>query len=439
MRKSIGIVGAGTAGLHLGLFLRQHGIEATIITDRRPEEYRRIGLLNTVGHNHETISRETNLGVNHWHDGSFGYYCHNVVIRGEPAIAFRGDYTLPSRAVDYRIYLPRLMEDFQERGGRIEYRQVEPDDVGNLSSRFDLIVVGTGKGVLGQMFRHDPTKLPFERPSHAQRALCAGIYTGVAPTLPRSVTFSVLPGSGEAMDFPMLTFDGLMTAIVIGNLPGSPLEDLVRLRYEENPRLFLDTVLRKLEKYHPAIFERVDPKQFDLARPVDLLQGGVVPTIRQTYAQFDNGTFAIAVGDVHSVIDPLTGQGGNMASYAALVLGEHIVREEIYDARFCELVDRERSDRILAAAAWTHSMLIPPTAELDLLFNTMAGNKSLADEFTENFNYPERQWNRLASPARIRAWIDERRVSTPLGATSPLLRQHSTDKQADSARVSGRA
>ena len=32
--KNIGIVGAGVAGLQLGLFLRQHGIPATIYTDR---------------------------------------------------------------------------------------------------------------------------------------------------------------------------------------------------------------------------------------------------------------------------------------------------------------------------------------------------------------------------------------------------------------------
>ena len=39
MSKQIGIIGAGTAGLHLGLYLRQHGVGATIITDRAPEAY----------------------------------------------------------------------------------------------------------------------------------------------------------------------------------------------------------------------------------------------------------------------------------------------------------------------------------------------------------------------------------------------------------------
>ena len=32
MNKSIGIIGAGIAGLHLALYLQKHGIEATVIT-----------------------------------------------------------------------------------------------------------------------------------------------------------------------------------------------------------------------------------------------------------------------------------------------------------------------------------------------------------------------------------------------------------------------
>lgn len=406
MRKKIGIIGAGTAGLHLGLFLRNHDVEVTIVSDRRPEDYQHARLMNTVGHNHETLARETSLGVNHWHDGTVGYFCHHVVINAEDPVRFRGDYNLPSRAVDYRVYLPRLMEDFEERGGRFEYRDVSSADIPQLSARFDLVIVGTGKGVLGRMFKAVPALSPFERP---QRALCAGIYRGVRVATPRGVTFSVLPGHGEAMDFPMLTFDGLMTAIVVGNLPGGHLEEMAHLSYDNNPRLFLDTFLRKLEKHHPDIFARIEPAEFDLARPLDILQGGVVPTVREAFVELDDGKFAIAIGDVHSVTDPLTGQGGNMASYAAGVLGEHIVREDIYDRRFCVRVDHERAERVLAASSWTNVMLRPPTEELNRLFEGMALNKSIADEFTENFNYPERQWDRLASGRRMLQWIEERR------------------------------
>ena len=35
MRRRIGIVGAGIAGLHLALYLQKHGVDATLITDPR--------------------------------------------------------------------------------------------------------------------------------------------------------------------------------------------------------------------------------------------------------------------------------------------------------------------------------------------------------------------------------------------------------------------
>jgi hypothetical protein len=41
-----------------------------------------------------------------------------------------------------------------------------------------------------------------------------------------------------------------------------------------------------------------------------------------------------------------------------------------------------------------------------MLLGTMGQNKALADEFTENFNYPEVQWDRISTPQRIQSWID---------------------------------
>nr|WP_271608000.1 hypothetical protein [Bradyrhizobium sp. CCBAU 11434] len=41
----------------------------------------------------------------------------------------------------------------------------------------------------------------------------------------------------------------------------------------------------------------------------------------------------------------------------------------------------------------------------------MSQNPALANEFTENFNYPDRQWDRISTPQRIRAWIE--RMSAP--------------------------
>ena len=62
----IGVVGAGIAGLHLGLLLQQAGIEATIFTEQTPEQVRANRLPNVVVRSAPTRERERQLGVAHW-------------------------------------------------------------------------------------------------------------------------------------------------------------------------------------------------------------------------------------------------------------------------------------------------------------------------------------------------------------------------------------
>jgi 2-polyprenyl-6-methoxyphenol hydroxylase-like FAD-dependent oxidoreductase len=406
--RNIGIVGAGIAGLHLALYLQKHGVDATIITDRAPEDYRDSRLLNTVAHHHVTIAREDYLGVNHWSDPKDHYYYHDHVFNFPQPLSFRGDFSRPSRAVDYRIYLPALMNDFTRRGGKIEYRRIEESDIAPLVARFDLLAVSTGKGPLGQLFTYRPEHTPYSQP---QRRLCVGLYTGVRQPDPMNVTLSVSPGHGEMIVIPTITFDGVANALLMENVPGGDMEELATLSYDDNPKHFLSVLLGKLEKHHPTTYDRIDTSRFGLAQPQDLLQGGVVPTVRNTVVEFDGGKCAIALGDVHSIVDPMMGQGANVASYAAFVLGEEIVNSDVLDTRFCEKVDLKRQDRVLAAARWTNIMLQPPSEALGMLIGTMSQNPALANEFTENFNYPDRQWDGVSTPARIHAWIN--RMSAP--------------------------
>ena len=92
------------------------------------------------------------------------------------------------------------------------------------------------------------------------------------------------------------------------------------MRYEDDPRHFEMTALALLREHAPLIAARIDVRSFSLTRPLDLLQGAITPTVRQGYARLDNGRFAIAIGDVHVLNDPLIAQGGNTASHAAWAL-----------------------------------------------------------------------------------------------------------------------
>jgi 2-polyprenyl-6-methoxyphenol hydroxylase-like FAD-dependent oxidoreductase len=137
----------------------------------------------------------------------------------------------------------------------------------------------------------------------------------------------------------------------------------------------------------------------------------VTPTVRRSCIVLDDGTLALSLGDVKATVDPILGQGANVASHAAWVLGEEIVAQDVYDSRFVEQVERKRDDRVLAATHWTNFMLealrtLPPGFRRVL--TAMSENRVLADEFTDGFNYPEQQWDRFATPGRTAAWLGHR-------------------------------
>jgi 2-polyprenyl-6-methoxyphenol hydroxylase-like FAD-dependent oxidoreductase len=406
MEKRIGIIGAGVAGLHLGLYLRQHDTSATIITDRTAEQIARGRLPNTAAHFALTIDREKMLGVDHWADPQYHYTCHNHSFGGGPTrLEFRGTFTRPSRAIDHRLYLPKLMADFEARGGLIEVKAIDTSDLAHLAQRFDLLVVSSGRGMLGQAFARANEESPYDRP---QRQLLAALFSGIRRTDPVGATLSVSPAHGELIDIPILTFGGMASALLFENVPGGDLEELARIRYDENPKGFIQAILAKLEQHHPHIYNRIDTAAFDLCAPNDILQGGVTPVVRRSILELAEGKFAIAAGDVHCTVDPLLGQGANIASHSAVILAEEIVKDAALDQRFCERVSWRRQERVLAASRWTNIMLKPPSDEIMDLTLAMSHNQLLCDEFTNNFNYPERQWDHLASAGRIRAWMADR-------------------------------
>ena len=111
----IGIVGAGTAGLHLALLLQQRGLEPTLYAERTAAELREGRLPNTVAHHHHTRAREQELGVNHWDDS--GPRTAATTTTSTSSRRSSSPATSPIRA-GLRLYLPALLEDFEQRGGK---------------------------------------------------------------------------------------------------------------------------------------------------------------------------------------------------------------------------------------------------------------------------------------------------------------------------------
>ena len=125
MTDGIGIVGAGVAGLHLGLFLRGHDVPVTIYTERSGDDVAAGRLPNTVGHHHHTLERERALGVHHWDAAEYGYVCHHHYVGMDPPLhqkvrrIMRAAFT--PNAVDsyepvFRAHAKRIVDAVLPRG-----------------------------------------------------------------------------------------------------------------------------------------------------------------------------------------------------------------------------------------------------------------------------------------------------------------------------------
>jgi 2-polyprenyl-6-methoxyphenol hydroxylase-like FAD-dependent oxidoreductase len=404
--STIGIVGAGVAGLHLALYLQRHGVSVTLYADRTPDQMRAGRLPATSGFTGVSRLRDAALGINHWDRPEHLTSAARFRIAGDLPLGFNSTVPLPGLYIDMRLYLPRALEDFAARGGDVVVASCGADDIGRLAENHELVVVATGRGGLSEMFPRIPERSPYQEP---QRRLLGGLFRGVELPRPFVFGFNIVPGAGEIFELQMISQHGPTTALLVEAIPGGPLEPLTRLRYEEDPAAFNRALLAALREHVPDTYARVDPAEFAPTGPLDVLSGAVVPAARRAFIPLAEGRFAMALGDAHVAFDPITGQGANAASRAAWLMGELVTEHARagmrFDEAFCRRAEQQLWNSARAACEWTNAALQPPPPHVIGLFLAAAQNQAIADAFTNNFLYPDRQWGVLRSPEATAAFI----------------------------------
>jgi 2-polyprenyl-6-methoxyphenol hydroxylase-like FAD-dependent oxidoreductase len=393
---SIGIVGAGIGGLHLGLYLRQRGVAVTLYTDRSADAVRAGRLLNTASLGGYTRERDRALGVAHWDTPDSQVFCIHFDL-ARPALRFRGDFTMPNLLVDMRDYLPRLLEAFEARGGRVVVKEVDPPQLRQLACDHACLVVASGRSGLSELFPRIPEHSPFREP---QRRILAVLCTGIQPSAPPGLVIQVVPGSGELLDYPFFREDGRVMCIYVAAVPGGPFEAMARMRHGDDPDAFRAGLLALVRAHAPLTWPRIDPGAFEVLGPSHLLQGGITPTVRRGHAALGDGRFALALGDAHITHDPIGAQGANVASRAAWILGERIVAHlaagRSFDAGFHAQAEQALWQAARAATEWSNLLLGPPSQRLLELLIAASRDQAIANAYVDNFtDHPERQLDAL--------------------------------------------
>jgi hypothetical protein len=402
----VAVVGAGVGGLHLSLLLQQREVPVTLYAER-PADEMRVGprLMNTAGHWVPTRERERLLGVNHWDDAFPRVAALNVVVSGGLSLKFSADLGQGPIAVDYRVQMARLLEDFVERGGRVVYGSVVRESLEEMSERHDLVVVSSGRGTMTELFPRLEERSPFARPQRVlQISACRGVDIGGDVT--SSINYEFVPGVGELLLFPYLTADGLFTIVYMSAAADGPVPALLDADLAGNEaRDELNGVFRRVvSEFFPVSAERFDWDAFSTVGPRYDIAGALTPTVRRPYAQLENGRWVLALGDVHTVNDPLLGQGSNSASATAFIVGDAIVEDPFgFDEAWCVRVAEKMWARAGATVQWTNTLLqVPPAPQVVELLVAASRSQELAETVGEFFGDTTMARNVLESPERTR-------------------------------------
>ena len=401
----IAVIGAGISGLHLALRLQQAGVSTTVYTDRAPEQMASGRPTTLTLRWHNTRERERALGVEHWERSDLDVYGINVNIEDEPPLRFFGRLEAPGTGVDFRVYLPALLQDYVDRGGKVEVTEFDIPTIDRLASRHDLVVVATGRRTFADLFARVPERSPY---TSAPRRLFGGLFRGIAPSDPSGIHLQLIPGAGEIFSVRQLSLDDeLVHGMVVEAEPGGPLEPLTNASLAADRAKLRTTLLDTLAQYAPLLRERIDEKEFNLTRPDDFLQGGLVPVVRESWATLPSGGHALALGDAWVLNDPLAGQGANLGSRCAFALTELVLEDKPFDDTFRDRVARRMWELAEPVVQWSNQAVGPPADGMVEILGAAGADPRVGDAFVANFDHPEAQWDALRSLDSTRTWIED--------------------------------
>lgn len=405
--RTVTIVGAGQAGLQLGIGLVRAGYRVTCVSNRTPDELRRGRVMSSQCMFESSLAHERALGLGFW-DATcppvegISFSVPHPQVRGAKAMDFASRLDRPAQSVDQRIKLARWMEHFAALGGDLRFGEVGLDELEALAGQSELTVVATGKGELGALFPRDAARSPYDRP---MRALALTYVTGVAPHPEYdAVAFNLCPGVGEYFVIPAESVTGPCQIMVFEGIPDGPMDCWDDAR---GPADHLARSLQILETFFP--WEAARCRRVELTDAGGTLTGRFTPVVRAPVGALPSGRAVLGLGDAVVLSDPITGQGaGNAAKAAAAYLGSILDRGDApYDAAWMQ----ETFDRAWAAARdvveWTNALLSPPPPHVLELLGAACSDPRIARRFVNGFDEPGDYKAWFMTPDAARAYLHE--------------------------------
>jgi hypothetical protein len=405
------IVGAGQAGLQLGIGLLDDGHDVTVVTNRTPEDVRNGRLLSGQTMFGAPLATERALGIDLWQQEcpqlegkAFALFNPDDPV---PLFDWSARLDQPGQSVDQRVKYPAWMELLEQRGGHVEIAQVGIPELERFGDAHDLVIVAAGRDA-ASLFARVPEQSPFDKPQKIV-AICA--VTGVAPRAPwDGVCITIVRGCGENIVLPTLGPSGPGHLLVFQYFPGGPWDcwpegDSVEEHLAHSKRLLKD--------FLPQMYERCRH-----AEPMDAngyLRGGVTPIVREPVGQLPSGRLVLGLGDALVVNDPLTAPGANSAAMAAdaYLTAIRAHGDAPYDRAFMERTFYDFwNSNLRFVTEWNNKMLGGMPEHIVRVL--VAGNEvpAIRDRWVNAFNNRADFFDWLGTPEKAEAFLEQVAVAS---------------------------
>lgn len=388
--RTITIIGAGQAGLQLGIGLLKNGYTVNIVSNRTAEDIATGRVPSSQSMYDMAVGFERDFGLAFWDDEcppADGLF----VRAGHDADEFMVDWKVnwkdislrPVQAVDQRVKMPRWMEEFESLGGQLIYQEANIDDLELYADSSDLVIVASGKGEINKLFPRDDERSEIDKP---QRNIALTYVHGMLPEEDHSsVNISIRPGVGEYINFPGLTHSGPCDIINLLGVPGGPMDCWDDVK---TPQEHLQRAVDLIHEFFPWEAHRC--KNLTLTDDLGIIAGSVTPTVRKPIGVLPSGRTVLGMADVLVLNDPMTGQGSNNASKCAHVYLEAIINHQ--DRAFDDEWKYDTYEQFWSYAEWTaklvNSFILPPTDNLLRIVTACNDNPALVETLAKGFNDP---------------------------------------------------
>ncbi|PHR59931.1 MAG: alanine-phosphoribitol ligase [Robiginitomaculum sp.] len=385
--RDIAIIGAGQSGLQLAFGLLAKGYTVSVYSDRTPEEIENGFIMSSQCMFNTPLDYERELDLNFWDES-----CPNIdgialslMAPGttDKVISWSARLDNPAQSLDQRVKMPRWIREFEKRGGKMIYESADIDTLEKLAKTNDLVVIASGKGEIGKLFKRDAERSQFDKP---MRALGLVYVHGMTPRKDYSaVDFNIAPGVGEFFVFPAQTLTGDCHILVFEGIPGGPMDGWPSMH---DSKACFDYGMQLLKTHFPD--QALLCKNAKLTDDKGVLAGRFPPTIKNPVGELPSGAIVYGIADCVCLNDPITGQGSNNASRAAKFNLDAILKHggNDFSRDWMRATFEGNLAEVKTCVDWTNSMLLPPPEFRLNLLGAAGEIPELASRIANNFNTP---------------------------------------------------